>query len=702
MNWQPTARSRDDLSSFGITNQKTKAVTFSQQTLHGTTDGLIRVHCVSQGRLRSSAWSRVLSIVFASVAAAYFLVICFHLIRAGRRSVSSTRFLADHREVSCDLDGGLRETDAEDNDTDDDTTPEETSGQSAQEPLEEGVALPSQHFQGFRSLATTGHEEETDAEEEIAEKAYGTSMSLWSQEREVYKDDQWEGRNLPGPVKQRLLTMLSRMARASNLCRSLLPMLTCTQRLQVTYLVMRLIALDLGAISLVREDMEPARQSVGDSLISLGLECLGSSGSEAEHEGQRASLRGLMGLVHKLKERRRVVNEYNPRKYRKKMLSIMGTAGLILKNCLGVLEGLLRSYYAEASLLLPEAVVKQQFNVLKALYRVHAEHIARDGPLCGHILKCQEQTGMHTLIGSHNRGMLEVAIPKLVDLQKQIKGAVRRAGGLLPLQNPGSLGHPSASIVFAGDSEPKKINPEEPHAMLGQQMLHKGFAEEPGRAFNSAAFSSSEYMHGGTAFPPPAVPQWSPGQPSHQGAEPDAQPLPKLESRPLDHQPDWVLSRTLGHSPSSGTSWLDAVHQPSQSPERQIAWESSSTGSSFLPLAPQSAEAGFAVGPIKQPAPAGRDSERFLGRTMQLLQRTRVESSARLQSPGFSRQLQALTQASTASLGKGEFLRGCPYQSHQRPLLTGLILQAVVYRALKRKGTRRSSLYNRKDARSSR
>ncbi|CDJ42461.1 hypothetical protein ETH_00018600 [Eimeria tenella] len=632
MSWQPSARSRDDLSSFGTTNRKTRAVTYSQQTLHGTADGFVRVHWVPRGRLRSSPWSRLLSIVFATVAAAYFLVICFHLIRAGRRSASSTRFLAGHREVSCDWDSGPRETDPVDNDTGDDRTPEETLGQSAQEPSEEGVARPSQQFQGFRSLANMGHEEETDAEETTAEKASRTSLGLWSQEREMYKDHQWGERNLPGPVKQRLLIMLSRMVRASGLCRSLLPMLTCTQRLQLTYLVMRLIALDLGAISLVREDIEPARQSVGDSLISLGLECVGSSGSEAEHEGQRASLRGLMGLVHKLKERRHIVNEYNARKYRKKMLSIMGTAGLILKNCLGVLEGLLHSNYAKPSLPLPEAVVKQQFNVLKALYRVHAEHIAKDGPLCGHILKCQEQTGMHTLIGCHNQDMFEVAIPKLRDLQKQIKEAVRSAGGLLPLQHPVALGHPSASSVFGRDSEPTNINPEAPHGTLGQQMLHERSAEDTGQVFDSAAFSSSKSMHGGTSLPPAAVPQWSASQPSHQGAEPAAQPLPQLESRPLDHQPQWVMSKTLEQSPGSWTSWLHAAHQPFHSPERHQPQEPSFPARSVDRVAPQFAPGGFSVGPIEWLAATGRDIGPLLTPTTQLAQRTPVESSARLHS----------------------------------------------------------------------
>ncbi|CDJ62699.1 hypothetical protein ENH_00023270 [Eimeria necatrix] len=225
------------------------------------------------------------------------------------------------------------------------------------------------------------------------------------------------------------------MVRASKLCRSLLPMLTCAQRLHLTYVVMRLIALDLGAISLVREDMEPARHSVGDSLISLGHECLGGNGSCAKYEDFRAAIRELIDLVDKLKLPRRIYKEYDSLKYRKKMSTMMGTAGLALKSCLGVLDGLLQSSCGD-SLEVPDAVFQQQVSVLEALYRVHASHIDKDRPLRKHILECQEQTGTHVLLDYQLAQNSYELIPKLRELQKQMREAVSSAGGLLLLQQP--------------------------------------------------------------------------------------------------------------------------------------------------------------------------------------------------------------------------------------------------------------------------
>ncbi|CDJ66586.1 hypothetical protein ENH_00022370 [Eimeria necatrix] len=611
---------RNDLSSFRTTDQTVGSISFLQRkTEHSSFDDKFQIQSPSKKKLFSSPWTRHLGVAITFLAAAYLLLVCFHFIEARKLSAPQIRSLADRHDGSCDWDSAA-----------DDGDDRSRQGRG-QQLSEEGLSLSQHEAHGAHKAEASGPGE-VDVVASTGEGATGNRFANWTQQLAQSSVKSWAKRNLPPAVKERLVDVFSRMVRAARLCQSLLPKLTCEQRLQLTYRLMRLMALDLGAISLVREDMEPARQSVGDSLISLGLECLGSSGSDAKLEGVRSSLRQLIGLVDKLKQPRHVQRECGHLSYKIKMVAIMSTAGLILKNCLVILDSLLRQSNIQQSAI-PEALVEQKLSVLKELYRVHAGHIAVDKHLMEHILRCQEATGVYALLLNRQAVMPKAPFPKLQHLQDQIRRVVNGKVRFTPFEQQNPIQSERSSYMFVGSSQSTTTRPETFLEHLGSMVLHKGSAEEPGRDFNSAAFSSSEYMHGGTPFPSPAVPQLSAIELPHQGAEPAAQPLPQLESRPLGHQPDWVLLNTLGNSPSSWLFWLDAVHQPSQRPERQIAWGSSSTGSSFLPFAPQSAEAGFSVGQIKRPAPTGRYSELFLASTMQLLQRTQVESSARLQSP---------------------------------------------------------------------
>ncbi|CDJ42462.1 hypothetical protein ETH_00018605 [Eimeria tenella] len=627
MNPQANPQYRNDLSSSRTTDQTVGSISCLQRkTEHSSVDDKFLIQSLSKKKLSSSPWARHLGVAITFLAAAYLLLVCFQFIEARKLSARQTRSLADRHDGSCDW-----ESAADDSDNGGDR-----SRQGREQQLsEEGLWLSQHEAHGAHENEASGPGE-VDVEMSTGEEAKGTKLGYWSQELARHNIMSWSRRNLPPPVHRSLVDMFSRMVRAARLCKALLPKLTCAQRLQLTYQMMRLIALDLGAISLVREDLEPARQSVGDSLISLGLECLERSGVDPRHETQRASIRQLMGLVDKLKQHRPLQEDFGPVMYRIKMVSLMGTAGVVLKYCLGVLDGLLQRSYGQQSAP-PEAVVQQQLNVIKALYRVHSDHIARDAEVCEHILRTQQQTGIYELLDSQQASLNNVSISKLVQLKNKIKDAVRSAGGLLKYQGPTprrseALRDHSASSMFSRDSEPTNIIPEAPHGTLGQQMLHERSAEDTGRVFDSAAVSSSKSMHGGTPFLPGAVPQWSASQPSHQGAEPAAQPLPQLESRPLDHQPQWVMSKTLEQSPGSWTSWLHAAHQPFHSPERHQPQEPSFPARSVDRVAPQFAPGGFSAGPIGRPAATGRDIGPLLAPTTQLLQRTPVDSSARLHS----------------------------------------------------------------------
>ncbi|CDJ68485.1 hypothetical protein ENH_00053650 [Eimeria necatrix] len=625
MHPQPQSDFTSDPPSSGTTDQKTRTTLYSEQrTDRSTPDGELFFQRLPNRKLFSPPWSRLLGVTFTSLAAAYFLLTCFRSAESAKRSVPQIRFLGDRRHKLCDWGNAAGDSDKSDN-----RAIRASAAHFGQHLSEEGIAQPHHKFYTLDQSTRSG-QDGANVESTTIKKASGTQSAYWIEEREQYGLEYWENRHLPWPVKERLKDMFSRMVRASKLCRSLLPILKSTQRLRLAHVVMRILALDLGAISLVRLDIESSRTSLGDALITLGFECLGGSGNDAKHDDMRRSILQLMALVDKLRQPRRIRHEFSALKYRKKMVSMMGTAGLVLKNCLGVLDGLLQSNYADTPKL-TEEVLEQQLSVLEALYNVHADHISKDYLLREYILWCQEQTGERALLDNYLEDLSNVVIPKLNKLKIQIKDTIKSAGGLLPLQEKSALQHESASSMFVGSNQPTMTHPETQLEEWDQLGLHESFGEMLQKSFYSTGASASTYVYGDASLPSDTDPFWPPAQPRHQGAEPVEQVPLQLSSSPGEERPDSASSQFLQRLPSSPTPWLRAADQQFQSPERQIAWESSSTGSSFLPFAPQYAEAGFSVGPIKRPAPTGRYSERFLAPTAQLLQRTQVESSARLQ-----------------------------------------------------------------------
>ncbi|CDJ42459.1 hypothetical protein ETH_00018590 [Eimeria tenella] len=609
--------------------QTVGSISYSQQkndSAAAAGDEDILVQSLSKRKLISASRSRLLLVAFTSLAVAYLLLICFRFIKTGRLVAPQSRSLADHYDVSCDLGDATGDSYNRDG-----RTTGGTHEHRAKELRNEGTLSPHYQIHGVHD-SDTNPQGAGDAAS-IGEKTYGSSSGCWAQEFQQYDLDLWANRNMPEPIKGRLLNLFSRMVRASKLCRSLLPMLTSTQRLHLTYVVMRLIALDLGAISLVREDMEPARQSVGDSLISLGHECLEGNGSGAKYEGLRPAIRELIALVDKLKLPRRVQHEYDSLKYRKKMSTMMGTAGMVLKNCLGVLEGLLQSSCGD-SLELPYAVVQQQIGVLEALYRVHASHINRDRPLRKHIIECQEQTGTHELLSYQLAQTSYKVIPKLRDLQKQMREAVSSAGGLLLLQQPNARQSHGTSRRFVGKSQLREAYPEALHGQRGQHhMLQGSSAAAEQQALHFAASLVSENVYGGPSLPSSAYPLWQPWQPPYQGHESAAQPVPQGTSSPWNQQSQSVSSPSLQASGGSAMPWMHTAHQRIQGAGPRLSLAPSLLARPYRLWATQSADSAFSLGRLQRHTPSGCVVQAPLGPTAQLRQRAGAEQPVTFESP---------------------------------------------------------------------
>ncbi|CDJ62305.1 hypothetical protein ENH_00012310 [Eimeria necatrix] len=428
-------------------------------------------------KLFVSSWTRLLGVAFTSLAAAYFLLLCFRFVESARQWSPPTRFLADRRVESC-YSGSVS--------GDGDEGGSWPTGDSAGLVLEgfgEGSPLLHHEASGLQGAAGGTQEEvvaaglqgaaggaeaevdlEAEADEEIWEFAGGVASNPQIQ------DDLhlWEGRNMPVEEEERLLRLFEGMQEAASSCRSLLPMLTNKQRLELTKQVLKLISLDLGAICLVKEDKEPHRRAVGDSLIQLANDALEQVKS-ASYKKHRVKIKNLVSLINELKKPRHLEREKSADKYKRKMIAILATAEVAQENCMGVLNGLLQLRQDTLAGQLRRRTVEQQIEVIASIFTAHSDHLARDTTLRQHILHCQKHTGVYALLTTDHFKVSSNKIAPVKVLRNRILEAVRDAGGLLQAQQLATheldsasgelekrIGHDETEMEQPGPKPPEK------------------------------------------------------------------------------------------------------------------------------------------------------------------------------------------------------------------------------------------------------
>ncbi|CDJ42455.1 hypothetical protein, conserved [Eimeria tenella] len=540
-------------------------------------------------KLFVSSWTRLLGIAFTSLAAAYFLLLCFRLIESARQWAPPARSLSDRQDESCDS-GSVSGDDDEDG--------SRLTGGSAEglelESFGEGSLLLQHEAFGFKGAAegtqgevvaaglqspAAGEEAEADYVaafyEAVREYVGGVASDS---EKPLFAHDLhlWESRNMPVEEELRLVRLFKRMHEAVSSCRSLLPVLTRRHRLQLTNQVLKLLALDLGAIYLVREDKERRRKALGDSLIKLAKYALHHGPDGSGSKRLRGKLLTLTSLITELKQPRHLYKEKPPEKYKRKMIAILATAEVALKNCLGVLNGLLQLRQDTSAGQLPPRTVEQQIEVIKSIFRVHADHVARDGSLRQYILECQKRTRVYALLTTdHFKVSSDVILP--VKEQKfRILEAVRAAGGLLQAQQQARVAFDSASVAL-----------EESRNLCGK---HEGLREQrslkpPQKSFvetlqPSFYATTAAAQTGAESTRPPlaGVPLWRPDRPPRQGAGPVRQQphklgsswnpqdkFPQLVSRPVS-LPESRLSKFRPHAPTTGVLGTNPYLPPPQMP----------------------------------------------------------------------------------------------------------------------------------------
>ncbi|CDI86573.1 hypothetical protein, conserved [Eimeria praecox] len=300
-------------------------------------------------------WIYLLGIAFTSLAAIYFLLRCYDFVRERPKVIGLARSLAAGGYRAC-----LGNTNQDEE--------EEQAGKAGE-------------FKG-----TFGQDNEATELDGDDPQVGPTEGQL----REGEAGDVWGRRNLPPFAEKQFVALFERMVDAASLCRSLLPTLNESEGLRLTHEVIRVMALDLGALSLVRKHLEPFRLVLGNALVDLGSDALKRSRGVGELETCKA-IRELMLVVGELKEPRPFTENPFNLKYKMKMTSILRTAEATGNYCMTVLKELLSA--TQQPRRLAPTDFERLLRVLKALYRVHSSHIAKDGALRFYIVMIQDKMG---------------------------------------------------------------------------------------------------------------------------------------------------------------------------------------------------------------------------------------------------------------------------------------------------------------------
>ncbi|CAK51445.1 hypothetical protein ETH_00018550 [Eimeria tenella] len=528
MNPQPH-EFRHDLPLSGITHQRSDSH-LRREIDQRFADESLFIQRKERNKLFVSSWTHLLGVAFTSLAAAYFLLLCFRLIESARQWAPPTRSLAARRGESCYSGSGSGNAD------EGGTGPTGDSAEGLElEGFGDGGLL--LHPEVFGSQGAAEGTQEVDvgfaSYFDISEDVAGFNPNQ-AEDADLHL---WEGRNMPVEQEQRLRSLFGRMQEILNSCGPLLTALTYMQRMQLVFYVARLIGLDLGAASLVKESMEPERRAVGDSAIQLIKRLLQQVDGDQGHRKFRRKVEELIVLLEEIKQPRHVDEEKSAQKYKIKMIALMSTAEVALKCCAGVLQGL-EQLKEDSQRRLPPKVVAQQVDVLKAIFDAHVDSLSKDGSLRQHIIDCQRRTGARRIISKDYFTTSRIELPKLKDMQQSIFDAVRDAGGFLRLTAPPRMKLAKARATLEGQTEEPIIQDSEQRKPSSHTPLYEGFAEAvtlSSDATTSTPHEEVEEMHS----PPARVPLWRPDRPPGQGAGPVRQQLHTLGSSwsPQDQLP---------------------------------------------------------------------------------------------------------------------------------------------------------------------
>ncbi|CDJ60028.1 hypothetical protein, conserved [Eimeria maxima] len=245
---------------------------------------------------------------------------------------------------------------------------------------------------------------------------------------ETWED--WEGRGLPPVARQQAINVLDWMNRNACKCNSVLPFLSTDQGARLALITLKILTMDLGVLSLLPEDLEPVRQSIGDALLELVESTTSYKGKGQAENYTIQEVSSMAPLIRQIMLPRHEERQISPQKRRARTLTMTGWVRKINQYLARMLWDL--PVFAEsASREDFEKVVEQDIKVLDAVWVVHKKYVNRDKLHRRHVLTSQTNSNNWMLLSREEvQATKKAKFPSFDKIIEEFEQTVSNAGGV--------------------------------------------------------------------------------------------------------------------------------------------------------------------------------------------------------------------------------------------------------------------------------
>ncbi|CDJ61140.1 hypothetical protein, conserved [Eimeria maxima] len=357
-----------------------------------------------------------------SLAVVYLLLRCFHLQTPRYDEGSPARLLAEKEDDEpCKSVRGVQE--GEDTGQGGLIQSQLFAGVPAGDRAPTRLAIRERTPNAGASQSLTSTEVRVGGEDHISESEM--------REKTGESSNGWTEQGLSRQLRLQVVNIFMSIETASCSCISLLPMLTADQGLRLAFKVLRVFALQLGALAIVPVSFEHLRQRAGEALLYLASVSLDNGSHDSNQRNICQELHSLAGLISGIKQPSMRHLKTSSRLLQVKLSVLVRASILVVGFSVDILMGLLQ-HAIVSSRALPADLVDQQLGILDALFDIHARVIVKDRVIRSHISNWQRNVGVWCIFSLHQLKHEGGKLPSSQKIIQSLVDAVKKAGGLLP------------------------------------------------------------------------------------------------------------------------------------------------------------------------------------------------------------------------------------------------------------------------------
>ncbi|CDJ56736.1 hypothetical protein EMWEY_00057960, partial [Eimeria maxima] len=202
------------------------------------------------------------------------------------------------------------------------------------------------------------------------------------------------------------------------------------QGARLALITLKILTMDLGVLSLLPEDLEPVRQSIGDTLLELVESTTSYKGKGQEENYNIKEVSRMSPLIRQIMLPRHEDREVSAQKRRARTLTMMGWVRHINQHLARMLWDL--PVFAESTSREDfEKLVEQDIKVLNAIWRVHKKYVNRDRLHRRHVLASQTNSKKWLLLSYEELQAEDTTIfPSFEKIIEEFEQTVNNAGGI--------------------------------------------------------------------------------------------------------------------------------------------------------------------------------------------------------------------------------------------------------------------------------